>query len=178
MNHLEQLVAEWLQYKGYFVRVSVPVGPRAKGGFEGELDVVAVHLGTSHLLHVECSLDSLSSEKREQRFAAKFERGRIYIKDVFLGMPLPEKLEQVAVLQYASGNVSYVGGVRLITVRELIREIFEGLEGTTPASKAVSSNLPLIRTLQLASDASNKQSGERRLLQNSGPMVHQPIEAV
>ena len=33
MNHLEQLVAEWLQYNGYFVRVSVPVGPRPKGGF-------------------------------------------------------------------------------------------------------------------------------------------------
>ena len=27
MNHLEQLVAEWLQFNHYFVTVSVPVGP-------------------------------------------------------------------------------------------------------------------------------------------------------
>ena len=39
VNHL--LVAERLQYKRYFVRVSVQVGPRAKGGFEGELDVAS-----------------------------------------------------------------------------------------------------------------------------------------
>jgi hypothetical protein len=37
MNHLEQLVAEWLQYNGYFVRLSVQVGGRARGGYEGEL---------------------------------------------------------------------------------------------------------------------------------------------
>jgi hypothetical protein len=90
-----------LQYQGNFVRVSVSAGPRANGGFEGELDVVAVHLAKSHLLHIECSLDSLSSEKREQRFKAKFQRRQLHIKDAFLGMTLPDKLEQVAVLQYA-----------------------------------------------------------------------------
>jgi hypothetical protein len=72
MNHLEQLVAEWLQYNGYFVRVSVPVGPRPKGGFEGELDVVAINVGRNHLLHVECSLDADSWPKRQERYAAKF----------------------------------------------------------------------------------------------------------
>ncbi len=44
VNHLEQLVAEWLQFNGYYVRVSVQVGPRPKGGFEGELDVVGIRL--------------------------------------------------------------------------------------------------------------------------------------
>ncbi len=68
VNHLEQLVSEWLQYNGYFVRVSVQVGARARGGFEGELDVVALNPVTQHLLHVECSLDALSAEKREERF--------------------------------------------------------------------------------------------------------------
>jgi hypothetical protein len=52
VNHLEQLVSEWLQYNGYFVRVSVQVGARARGGFEGELDVVALNPVTQHLLHV------------------------------------------------------------------------------------------------------------------------------
>ena len=34
-NFLEELVAEWYEYKGYFVRRNVRVGPRAKGGYEG-----------------------------------------------------------------------------------------------------------------------------------------------
>jgi hypothetical protein len=60
VNHLEQLVGEWLQYRGYFVRMSVQVGPRLKGGFEGELDVIGLHFADQHLVHVECSLDAES----------------------------------------------------------------------------------------------------------------------
>jgi hypothetical protein len=169
LNHLEQLVAEWLQYNGYFVRVSVPVGARPKGGFEGELDVVAVHLPRGHLLHVECSLDALSRDQREIRFAAKFERGRRFVKDVFQGMLLPEVPEQVLVLQFSSGNPRNIGGARLVTVRELIQEIYAGLKGTSPASKAVPSNLPLLRTLQLAADAMKGSLSEHRLLPTPGP---------
>src|SRR5690349_2182454 len=42
-NFLEQLVAEWYEFQGYFVRRNVRVGPRAGGGHAGELDVVAFH---------------------------------------------------------------------------------------------------------------------------------------
>jgi hypothetical protein len=84
-NHLEDLVAEWLEYNGYFVRKSVLVGKREKGGFEGELNVVGLHPKTKHLLHVECSLDAHTWEKREARFAGKFERGRKYIAPLFGG---------------------------------------------------------------------------------------------
>jgi hypothetical protein len=165
MNHLEQLVAEWLQYNGYFVRASVPVGARAKGGFEGELDVVAINLSANHLLHIECSLDALAGTKREGHFAAKFERGRRYIKDAFRGIAIPDNLEQVLVLQFASGKTRSIGGVRLVIVRELIHEIYDGLKGTSPQSKAVPSNLPLLRTLQLAADATKGSLTEHRILQ-------------
>jgi Holliday junction resolvase-like predicted endonuclease len=40
-NFLEELVAEWLEYKGYIVKRNERVGRRAAGGHEGELDVVA-----------------------------------------------------------------------------------------------------------------------------------------
>jgi len=33
-NHLEQLVAEWLEFKGYFVRRNVKVGKLPRGGHE------------------------------------------------------------------------------------------------------------------------------------------------
>jgi hypothetical protein len=166
MNHLEQLVAEWLQYNRYFVRVSVQVGPRSHGGFEGELDVVGINLATHHLIHIECSLDALSDAQRQDRFAAKFARGRKYIRDVFQGFDIPETLDQIAVLQFSSGKIRQVGGARVVTVRELIHEINQGLEGTSPASKAVSSNLPLLRTLQLAADAAKYDAiSEHKLLQ-------------
>jgi hypothetical protein len=158
MNHLEQLVAEWLQYNKYFVRVSVPVGPRERGGFEGELDVIGINLARHHLIHVECSLDALPAAKRQERFALKFERGRKYISNVFEGILLPKELEQIAVLQFTSGKIRSVGGARVVTVRELIHEINEGLKDTSPSRKAVSSNLPLLRTLQLAADAAKNRS--------------------
>jgi hypothetical protein len=156
MNHLEQLVDEWLQYNGYFVRTSVQVGKRPNGGFDGELDVVAIHLVKQHLIHVECSLDTWSIAERERKFEAKFERGRRYIKDVFKGLSIPTKLDQTAVLQFPNANIEAVAGVRLVSVRELTLEIFEGLKGTSPASGAVPTNLPLLRTLQLAAAAMAK----------------------
>ena len=42
-NHLESLVAEWYEFRGYFVRRNVPVGKRPKGGYDCELDIVAFH---------------------------------------------------------------------------------------------------------------------------------------
>jgi hypothetical protein len=126
--------------------------------------VVAVDFATNHLLHVECSLDALSSKKREAHFAAKFERGRRYAKSVFRGLDLPDEPEQVIVLQFASGKIRSIGGARLVTVRELIHEIYDGLKGTSPQSKAVPSNLPLLRTLQLAADATRGSLSEHRLL--------------
>lgn len=160
MNHLEQLVAEWLQFNGYFVRSSVLVGRRANGGFEGELDVVGIHLGNNRLLHVECSLDANSTREREHRFSAKFDRGRKFIKDVFQGMPVDfDSLESVVVMGAASRAIEVIGGGRVVTVRELVLEIFAGLQGTTPLKGAVPSNFPLLRTLQLASYAMTLPSG-------------------
>jgi hypothetical protein len=37
VNFLEQLVAEWYEYQGYFVRCDVYVGKRPTGGYECEL---------------------------------------------------------------------------------------------------------------------------------------------
>jgi hypothetical protein len=110
MNHLEQLVTEWLQFNGYFVRTSVLVGRRDQGGFKGELDVVGLHFANKHFIHVECSLDALSDEKRQAKFHAKFERGRVHKDEVFQGLSVPEKIEQVAVLQLTGVQERTVAG--------------------------------------------------------------------
>lgn len=49
-------------------------------------------------------------------------------------------------------------------MREFIHEIFDGLKGTRPASAAVPSNLPLLRTIQLAEDARKSALTEHRLV--------------
>ena len=57
-NYLEQLVAEWYEYQGYFIRRNVLVGKREQGGYECELDVVAFHPETKQLVHIEPSTDA------------------------------------------------------------------------------------------------------------------------
>lgn len=149
-NHLEQLTAEWLEHCGYFVRQSVLVGPRDRGGFEGELDIVALNPSTKHLLHVECSLDADPWAKREERFSAKFERGRKYVPSLFAGLDLPSSVDQVALLQFGGGERTEVGGARLIWVTDFVADMMTTLKSRRPDKAAVPSTLPLLRTLQLA----------------------------
>jgi hypothetical protein len=75
-NFLEQLVSEWLEYQGYFIRQNVKVGKLPKGGWEGELDIVAFHPVTRHLVHYEPSTDADSWARREERFEKKFDAGK------------------------------------------------------------------------------------------------------
>ncbi len=81
-NFLEQLVGEWYEYRGYFVRRNVLVGKRAKGGYECELDVVAFNPVTRHLVHIEPSMDCDSWPVRERRYGKKFRAGRKYIHNI------------------------------------------------------------------------------------------------
>jgi hypothetical protein len=59
-NFLEQLVTEWYEYKGYFIKRNVWVGRRPQGGYECELDVVAFDPISKHLVHIEPSTDASS----------------------------------------------------------------------------------------------------------------------
>lgn len=148
-NYLEQLVAEWYEYQGYFIRRNVLVGKREKGGFESELDVVAFHPGRRHLLHVEASMDSDSWERRESRYAQKFSAGRRYIPELFTGFDLPDEIEQIAVLVYASKqNRQTLAGGRIVLANELLNEIITKLRGKSINSSMVAEHYPILRTIQ------------------------------
>ena len=82
-NHLESLVAEWYELRGYFVRRNVQVGRRPKGGYECELDVVAFHPQKRSLVQIEPSLDAHTWTVREERYSKKFAAGSKYIPDLF-----------------------------------------------------------------------------------------------
>jgi hypothetical protein len=150
MNHLETLTAEWLNYKGYFVRTAVRVGKLPRGGFAGELDVVAFHLTIPHFLHVECSGDADTWENREKKFSRKFAVGRDHARHLFSGMELPTELDQVVVHAglIAAGRRRTLGGGRLVTFQELTAEIIAGIP--YPWRQTVPESFPLLRTLQFA----------------------------
>jgi hypothetical protein len=148
-NFLEQLVTEWYEYRGYFVRRNVPVGRKAGGGYEYELDVVAFNPATRHLVHVEPSMDSDSWQTRERRFKAKFDAGRRHIPALFPGMDLPDDIEQVALLLSASKvNHPTLGGAAVQLVSDLMRDIIEGLSDRKIADNAVAEHHSLLRTIQ------------------------------
>jgi len=163
-NHLEDLVGEWLEYNDYFVRKSVLVGPRPNGGFVGELDVVGFHPAKRHLIHVECSLDAHKWDKRQERFQAKFQRGRLYIPQLFPDIAKGIPPDQVALIQFGGGTRTELGGGRLVWVADFVADIVERLSKESPAKKAVPSTLPLLRTLQLAAQPSRIRKCENTLL--------------
>jgi len=152
-NYLEQLVAEWYEYQGYFVRRNVLVGKRAKGGWEAELDVVAFDPRGPDLVHYETSMDALSWAERDRRFEKKFAAGRKYIPEIFPGILLPSVVKQRALLYFASKkNRDTVGGQPLVLVSEFLAEVLQAFREKRVASAAIPEHLPILRTLQIVVD--------------------------
>lgn len=148
-NYLEQLIAEWYEYKGFFVRRNVLVGKRPNGGFECELDVVAFHPHEKRLVHIEPSMDASSWEEREKRYKKKFDAGRKHIPQLFRGLELPEDIEQIAVLVFASKtNHKTLGGGTLMLINEVLADIFADLKDRTIANDAVPEHLMVLRSFQ------------------------------
>ena len=149
MNHLEQLVGEWFEYNGYFVRRNVLVGRRPAGGYDCELDVVAFNPKTKHLVHVEPSLDADSWAKRELRYEKKFRAGRDHIPELLSGNDVPMDFDQIALFLFGSrSSHGSIGGGRIVLVSELYQEITLGLRGKRVGTIAVSEQFPLLRTIQ------------------------------
>ena len=151
MNHLEQLTAEWYEFRGYFVRRNVMVGKRVMGGYECELDIVAFCPQRKHLVHVEPSMDAHTWAKREERYIKKFAAGRNYIPGMFNGIPLPEAIEQIALLGFASNaNVKTLAGGRVMTSADLLTEITAEIANMKISKAAIPEQYPLLRTIQFA----------------------------
>lgn len=149
MNHLEQLVAEWYEYNGYFVRRNVHVGKREKGGYECELDVVAYCPKRRHLVQIEPSTDAHIWATREERYEKKFSAGLKYIPELFSGLPNISYLDQIAVFPLGKKTTRQVlAGGRVLFIYQLFEEIQRGLYGKTLARAAVPEQFPLLRTIQ------------------------------
>ena len=152
-NFLEQLAAEWYEYRGYFVRRNVLVGKRSAGGHEGELDVVAFNPAKQSLVHIECSMDADSWAERERRFSQKFRMGRKYIQDLFQGFDSLPQIEPIALLAMGSSkNHVTVGGGRVVMVGELLQDIRQKIPSSF-TSAIVPEQFVILRTLQFAAES-------------------------
>jgi hypothetical protein len=148
-NYLEQLIAEWYEYKGYFLRRNVLVDKRKNGGYDCELDIVGFHPKNKHLVHIEPSMDADSWAERERRYLKKFEAGRRNIPLLFEGFDLPDEIHQIAVFPSAS-NRDLAGG-KVMLISELIAGIIQTLPSKSIYTNIVPEHLPILRTFQFAS---------------------------
>jgi hypothetical protein len=150
MNFLEQIAAEWYNFNGYFVSTNVNFGPRPRGGYTGEIDVLALKPPSRELVHLEMSSDADRWEERRARFERKFRDAAEWYEK--LSGFAPEHIEKIAVvsLNLSTAGMEFVEGVTLKSVPEFVGEIMIALEGRGPASAAVPERFGLIRTLQFA----------------------------
>ncbi len=148
-NHLENLVAEWYESQGYFIRRNVKVGKLARGSFESELDIVAFNPQTKHLVQIEASLDANSWAERERRYAKKFSAGKKHIPGLFKGLDIPEEIEQIALFLIASkSSRNTLAGGRIMLVSELLEEIFLALKSQSIFTNMIDEQKPILRSLQ------------------------------
>lgn len=152
MSHLEDLIAEYYDWKGYLIKRNVKVGKLGHGGWEMELDVIAYNPHTEHLIHLEPSIDAHSWETREQRFTKKFNSSKKYIfKEVFTWLSPSTKVEEVAVLISHPKDRHELAGARIMSIDELISEICKEVKSCGIVAKnAIPEQYPHLRTLQLA----------------------------
>ncbi len=149
-NYLEQLVSEWYEYQGYFVRRNVLVGKRAKGGHECELDVVAFHPARKHLVQVEPSMDADSWAVRQKRYEKKFRAGKKYASGLFVGLGAPLVPDQIALFGYGSGRTQKtVGDGTVMTIRDFLRPILAELGTRAIGRRAVPEHMVILRTIQI-----------------------------
>jgi len=150
MNFLEQLAAEWYQFRGYFVRTNVKFGRRSRGGWKGEIDVLAYSPNTQEFLHIETSTDANSRKAREEQFKKKFRNAKEHYRELF---PFKgKKLKQIAIVGFTTARIplNFGDGIEVISIPNFIRQITQELRAKNPAQDAIPETYPLLRAIQYA----------------------------
>lgn len=153
MNFLETLAREWYEYNGYFCRTNIRFGALAHGGHMGEMDVVAYHPKTKEFIHLECSTDSWSWEKKKEVFTRKFKNAQSFYDEKF---PFEkEKVRKIAItaFQYPKHNaeqkMNFGNRVEIIIVPDFITKIALELSKKDPWKIGINeSSYPLLRSIQ------------------------------
>lgn len=150
MNFLEALAAEWYSWRGYFVRTNLKFGKRQRGGWEGEMDVVAFRPTKRELVHIETSMDGDRWKDRKKRLQRKFEAAEKHWDKLF-SFEI-QKIQRIAVVGYSrSGNKGRLGrNIEVKSLPQFVAEICRCLQKTPPLKRAIPETLPHLRAMQFA----------------------------
>lgn len=163
MNFLEEIAAEWYEYKGFFVRTNIKFGRRAMGGYVGEMDVVGYKPETSEFIHIEASTDALAWIKRKERFERKFTDARKYYMEIFPFKEMGMKPKQIALVSFNANNNpesniwkstapnnSPWGDIQIevLQIPTFFNQINTELKNKNPQNDAIPETYPLLRAVQ------------------------------
>lgn len=153
MNFLEQVVAEWFTFTGYFVRTNIKVNPRASGGYANEIDVLAYQPLTKELIHAEPSWDANSwSERRTRYLEKKFVFSDNQYREMIGGAEISRirKLAITGGVRSAKSSLDWGCGIEVVLIPSFIRQITEALATRSPLNDAVPEGFPILRGMQFA----------------------------
>jgi Holliday junction resolvase-like predicted endonuclease len=151
MNFLEELAAEWYEYKGYFVRRNIKFGRRSRGGYKGEMDVVAFNPQIKEFIHIETSTDAFSWKERKKIFQRKFKNAEEFYDKLFsFGK---KRIKKLAICGFARPNIKpdFGDNIHILFIPEFIQKITAELKDRNPLREAVPENYPLLRAIQYSS---------------------------
>jgi hypothetical protein len=152
VSHLEDLIAEFLDWEGYLVKRNVKVGRLKHGGWQSELDLIGYRHEDKKLVHYEPSIDAFSWTKREVRYVKKFQAGRQYIHtDVFPWLPKNTPIEQIAIFTAHPKNRHEIAGGKILSIDEFVKRIRDQVcSKGIMAKSAIPEQYPILRTIQLS----------------------------
>lgn len=165
MNFLEQLTAEWHQYAGYFVRTNIKFGrnARGKGGYVGEMDVIAYKPQSNEFIHIEASTDAQNWISRKEMFERKFTDARQYYMDIFPFKEMSMRPRQIAIVGtnlnpapeanswQSSAPVGSPWGdisIEVIHIPRFFQNIYAELRNKNPQNDAIPETYSLLRAIQ------------------------------
>jgi Holliday junction resolvase-like predicted endonuclease len=150
MNFLEQLVAEWYQYEGYLVRSNVRYGRRRRGGWVGEIDVIAFRPETEEFIHIEASTDSDSWEKRKKVFNKKFSDAKEYYLETFSFKNRHIRPKKVVIVGLSKSREPNPLGedIQYISIPDFIQMISVEMRRKNPKNDIMPESYPLMRAIQ------------------------------
>ncbi|MGH7271185.1 MAG: hypothetical protein ACREJ3_12225 [Polyangiaceae bacterium] len=150
MNFLETLVAEWYGHRGYLIQTNIKFGKRAKGGYAGEIDVLALNLNKRALAHVETSSDADSWDERRERIVRKFKNAeQHYMSGRGVTFDSITRMAVVGV-RPAKKSAITLDGIEVVSLDELMSRIKDYVRGFNPASLAIPESYGYLRAVQLA----------------------------
>jgi len=148
MTFAEKLLAEWYEYKGYFVKTNIRINKLKTGGYGGEMDVVAYNPKINEMIHIEVSGEAISWKKKKEKIEDKFKTAKESYEEEFQFECPPIKQIVVVGVSKPRKEIEFDNEIQLKSFTEQFGEICHELKKVNPTKKVVPEKYPIIRTIQ------------------------------